>query len=72
VSIWNPPPYRQARAVQDGRAERPAGRPPWVPARRPPAGAVAFAALVAAGAVGGVVSLLVAAWRLLDHASDLR
>ncbi len=53
-------------------AEQPPGPPPWAPRERLTPVTGGFLALVALGVAGAVVSLGVAAWRLLDHASDLR
>lgn len=55
----------------DGRhTERRPGRPPWVPTLRLPT--VLFAGLIAVVAVSAVVSVGVALWQLVDHASDPR
>jgi hypothetical protein len=51
------------------RADQPAEPVPWVSPARRDAATAGFAALAA---VGVLASLLVAAWRLLDHAADLR
>lgn len=54
------------------RAEVRPGPPPWdQPARLSPL-TCGFILLVACGAVGTVVSVGVAVWRLIDHASDPR
>lgn len=50
--------------------EKPPGRPPWAPGLHP--AAWAFLGLIGLAGVSLVVSVVVAAWRLVDQASDLR
>jgi hypothetical protein len=72
VSVFNPPPFRPATPNPGRVAERPPGRPPWVSARRLSSAGAGLLILGAAATVGGVLSLVVAVWRLIDRATDLR
>jgi hypothetical protein len=68
-----PLPYVPARGPADLDArivEQPPGPPPWSPRLR--LSTIGFGLLLAVGAAGAVASLGLAAWRLIDQASDLR